>query len=59
MKSVTIDINYIDKETGTNAFWIAAYYGRGECVSFLANAGANILIKHNESQSNALHVAIE
>ena len=24
-----IDIDQIDEETGTNAFWIAAYYGRG------------------------------
>lgn len=54
-----LDIDMKDEQTGTNAFWLAAFYGRGEIIAILANAGANILVKHPETHSNALHVAIE
>ena len=54
-----IDVDIKDEQTGTNAFWLAAFYGRGEVLAVLANVGANILIKHPETKSNALHVAIE
>ena len=36
-----------DQETGVNAFWFAAYYGHGGAVSFLANKGLNVFVKHN------------
>jgi ankyrin repeat protein len=49
----------VDSKTGTNAFWIACFYGRGECVGLLANAGVDIFNKHSETNSNGLHVAIE
>jgi ankyrin repeat protein len=49
----------VDNKTGTNAFWIACFYGRGECVGILANAGIDIFNKHTETNSNGLHVAIE
>lgn len=52
-------IDVVDNKTGTNAFWIAAFYGRGECAGLLANSGINIFNKHIETNSNALHVAIE
>ena len=48
-----------DPIAGTNAFWLAAFFGRGECVRILANAGIDIFNCHKESKSNALHVAIE
>ena len=48
-----------DQETGVNAFWFAAYYGHGGAVSFLANKGLNIFVKHRQSNSNALHIAIQ
>ena len=54
-----IDIDVKDEQTGTNAFWLAAFYGRGEICAMLANSGANILLRHPETGSNALHVAIE
>lgn len=49
----------MDNKTATNAFWVACFYGRGECVSLLANAGVNLFNKHKETKSNGLHVAIE
>ena len=38
---------------------MARWYGRGETMSLLANAGIDILCKHKYTQANALHVAIE
>jgi ankyrin repeat protein len=52
-------VDVVDNKTGTNAFWVACFYGRGECVSLLANAGVNLFNKHKETNSNGLHVAIE
>jgi hypothetical protein len=49
----------VDEETGVNSFWLAAYYGKGECMGLLADAGINILNTHSVTKSNALHVAIE
>lgn len=54
---VSIDIQ--DEKTGTNAFWVAAYFGQGECMGLLASYGADILSKHKETGSNALHIAIK
>ena len=53
-----IQIDTLDDETGVNAFWFAVYYGHGSCVSLLANHGCDIFVKHNKSNSNALHIAI-
>ena len=44
-----IQIDKEDEKSGINAFWLAAFYGRGECLSLLANAGANIFCKHKET----------
>jgi hypothetical protein len=52
-------LDVVDPKTETNAFWIACFYGRGECSRLLANAGINIFNKHKDTQSNGLHVAIE
>ena len=52
-------MDIIDPVTGTNAFWIAAFYGRGATLAVLAEAGINLFVVHNKTKSNALHVAIE
>ena len=57
--SKNINLNIVDEETGTNAFWLAVFYGRGEVASHLATKGIDILCKHKETQSNALHISIE
>jgi len=59
LKNTQLQIDVVDAKTGTNAFWIASFYGRGECMGLLANSGINILNTHKETKSNALHVAIE
>ena len=48
----------LDPKTGVNAFWLASFYGRGKCVSILANAGSDLMVKHKKSNANALHIAI-
>jgi ankyrin repeat protein len=48
-KSKQIDIDVADEETGVNAFWMAAFYGRGEAASLLATKGIDILSKHKET----------
>ena len=54
-----INLNIIDEETGVNAFWLAAFYGRGQACSILAEKGIDIMNKHSGTNSNALHIAIE
>lgn len=54
-----LQIDVIDEKTGTNSFWLAAFYGRGLCMGMLAQAGINIFNTHKVTKSNALHVAIE
>ena len=54
----TFNINIVEPSTEVNAFWVAAFYGRGECMQLLANAGSNMEMVQNETKSNALHVAI-
>ena len=49
LKCQSIDIDAVDEQTGTNAFWLSAFYGRGEALALLANAGANILAVHSET----------
>lgn len=50
-------INMKNPHNGCNAFWFACYYGRGECISLLAEAGIDILNVHRPSLANALHIA--
>lgn len=58
LRNKTMNINASDRETGVNAFWTAAFYGHGDCLSVLANTGINIFSKHKELLTNALHVSI-
>ena len=58
LENRSLDIDAIEEKSGTNAFWIAAYYGRGQCISLLANANIDILNKSRSTNSNALHIAI-
>jgi ankyrin repeat protein len=53
-----LDVNVVDNTTGVNAFWLAAYYGKGNCLQLLAASGANVYCKHNVTHSNALHISI-
>ena len=59
LSNPTIDIHVVEKNTGVNAFWLATFYGHGEIMSLLAEAGIDIMIKHNKTLNNALHVACE
>ena len=59
LKNPTLDLSTVEQTTGANAFWFAAFFGRGRCLKLLAEAGANILSKHRDSGANALHVAVE
>ena len=54
-----IDVESVDEKTGTNAFWIACFFGHQKCAHLLSEAGCNIFVVHKETRSNALHIAIE
>lgn len=58
VQNQSVDLDIIDANTGVNAFWLSADYGRGKCLSILGKAGCNILMKHKKSNANALHIAI-
>ena len=51
------NINATNPHNGCNAFWFASYYGRGECLTILAEAGIDIFNVHRPSKANALHIA--
>lgn len=59
LRNPTVDINVCDQETGVNAFWLAAYYGHGKMMTKLAQMGVDVTNKHKQTQSNALHTAVE
>ena len=59
LRNPTVDINVRDQETGVNAFWLAAYYGHGKMMTKLAQKGVDVTNKHKQTQSNALHTAVE
>lgn len=59
LKNPTVDVNAKCEQNGCNSFWLACYYGRGECMGLLASAGIDIMNVHNETRSNGLHVALE
>ena len=50
LKNKGLDLEFIDKNTGTNAFWLAAYFGKGLSVFTLGNAGSNIMIKNKKTE---------
>ena len=43
LENKTIDINRKEKNSMVNAFWVAAFYGRGNAMNLLAAANANVL----------------
>jgi hypothetical protein len=43
LENKTIDINRKEKTSMVNAFWVAAFYGRGNAMNQLASANANVL----------------
>lgn len=55
LKNKSLDINITD-ETGTNSFWLACFYGYGEIIKLVAEAGADVLNKDKDG-NNALHMA--
>jgi len=57
VKNKTINIDKIEEQDGVNAFWLASYFGRGQCCAILANAGINILNQNIDHGQNALHIA--
>lgn len=59
LENSSLDIDATEERSGTNAFWIAAYYGRGQCLSMLGQAGIDILNKSKLSHANALHTSIQ
>lgn len=54
-----MDINVVDAITGVNSFWLASFFGQGDIMQILAEAGIDILNTHSQTKSNALHVATE
>ena len=58
LKNSSLDIDAVEENSGTNAFWLAAFYGRGLCMSLLAQAEIDILNKSKKTNMNALHIAI-
>jgi ankyrin repeat protein len=56
LKNHTVDINFRDNN-GLNCFSIGAYYGHGELMKLLAEAGINLLEVDNFG-NNALHMAV-
>ena len=59
LRNPTVDINGCDQETGVNAFWLAAYYGHGKMMAKLAQRGIDVTNWHKQTQSNAMHTAVE
>jgi ankyrin repeat protein len=59
LENPMIDIHVVDKNTGVNSFWLAAFYGHGEVMNLLANAGIDILNKHKKTKYNALHTVCD
>ena len=42
VKNKTLNINKVEENGGVNAFWLSAYFGRGDSCQILANAGIDI-----------------
>ena len=58
LQNPSLNINIKDPKTDVNAFWLAAFYGKGHCLRLLAEAGAYVYCKHRHTLSNALHISI-
>ena len=59
LNNIKTNIEVLDPNTGVNVFWLAAYFGFGECMALLAEARVNIYCTHMGSHYNALHIATE
>ena len=59
LSNLGAELDICEESFGVNAFWFAAFFGRGKCLKLLAEAGINVLSKHKDTGANALHVAIE
>ena len=59
IKNPTIDLEVCEPETGVNAFWMAAFYGHGNVMKVLAEAGIDIFNKNLLTGSNVLHIAVQ
>ena len=57
LKNKSLNLEKRDAYTGVNAFWLASYYGRGNIMRELANAGIDIY-NSNKSKINVFHLAI-
>jgi ankyrin repeat protein len=55
LRNKSLDVDSLD-EDGTNCFWLASYYGYGEIMKLLAEAGADVL-NFDKDGNNALHTA--
>jgi len=42
LKNNSVDINCCDEKTGVNSFWLAAFFGHGQVMTLLAEAGIDI-----------------
>lgn len=49
LKNQSLDIDAVEEKSGVNAFWIAAFFNRGECMQLLANAHIDILNKSKQT----------
>ena len=58
LSNLGVDLDICEESSGVNAFWFAAFFGRGKCLKLLAEAGINILTNHRDTRANALHVAV-
>ena len=49
IKNKNCAFDMAEEKTGTNAFWLSAFYGQADSLRILANAGANIFLKHKKT----------
>ena len=59
LKNRNLDIDAVEETSGINSFWLAAFYGRGTCMSMLAESHIDIFNKSRKTKMNALHVALQ
>ena len=59
LENKNTDFEICDERTGVNVFWLAAYFGQGDLMVLLAQAGIHIFNTHLGSHCNALHIATE
>lgn len=49
LRNLGVNLDICEETSGVNAFWFAAFFGRGKCLKLLAEAGINIITKHKET----------